>query len=120
MEQQETSTWGEAFARREAMIRQHPLYPVLWRKVARAEADQRRPIRWRHRNSQTYGWSDTIIVRSGYGPPRPMDDAYRFAKERMLTDVFPQPWLSEGDMLAAIYVAARNDVRDRLVPGGAR
>lgn len=109
--------WQAAFDARERAVRAHPLYPTLFRKVARYEVyvGMTRPISRRYRNAPyEINWRRSLITHPETPvQSRVLEAAYGVAR-RMLDDVFPDRWPSEGDMLAAITGPARNDVRARV------
>lgn len=89
----------------------HPMYARLVRRVARAEASMGKYCAKQRR------YEKSVLYTVGH--PYEKNDYYprvRAAKRvaaQMIADVYPQPWPGECDMLADLYLIARDDVDAR-------
>lgn len=119
---------------RQTLVRNHPLYPTLFRKVAAHEAAGLHPIRRRYRNSLTYGWQNTLATvnrdgtttwpgrRSAYPTRKPIEVAYEISAkiipDLVAAGAFAPETLTETwyfkDAQAYCYVLARDFVRARI------
>lgn len=130
----QADTWREAYDARQAAVRSHPLYPLLFRKVARYAVRfyTRHPISYHYRASVGRDcfvgsdgqfwyrrWQQTLITHDPKSyPQRSPSEAMKEVAAKIERDVYTDEERarggSHGDRLAAVWCTALDDVKMRV------